>query len=174
MQNLNSITATIQTTGGGNIIHNSVGYNIDTDRNLINWNQTGNIGSESSPESVSYGAISGNQVDLSVSSSITQRVIVDGSGNQIYTFSLRAKKGATGNACIHLQNNIDDFKIEIPEGEPILWKNYSLVGIAPHSTYFDIIVETDESVSELSITDLIMTVGDSVTPWVSASDEIFK
>lgn len=174
VQNLNSITATIQTTGGGNIIHNSVGYNIDTDRNLINWDQTGDIGSESSPESVSYGAISGNQIDLESSSSIVQRVIVDGSGNQIYTFSLRAKKGATGNACIHLQNNIDDFKIEIPEGEPILWKNYSLVGIAPHSTYFDIIVETDESVSELSITDLIMTVGDSITPWVSASDEILS
>ncbi len=174
VQNLNSITATIQTTGGGNIIHNSVGYNIDTKRNLINWNPTGNIGSESSPESVSYGAISGNQIDLSASSSITQRVVVDGSGNQIYTFSLRAKKGATGNACIHLRNDIDDFKIEIPEGESILWKNYNLVGIAPHSTYFDIVVETDESVGKLSITDLMMTVGDSVTPWVSASDEILS
>lgn len=173
-QNLNSITATIQTTGGGNIIHNSVGYNIDTDRQLINWSQVGAIRSESSPESVSYGAISGNQINLGGSSKITQRVIVDGSGNQIYTFSLRAKKGVTGNATIHLRNDIDDFTIEIPEGESILWKNYSLIGIAPHSTYFDVVIEADSAVSELSVTDLMMTVGDSVTPWISASDEILS
>ena len=173
-QNINSITTTIQTTGGGNLIHNSVGYNIDSNRNLVGWDKTGTVSSETSPESVSYGAISGNQIDIGASSSITQRIIVDGSGNQLYTFSLRAKKSATGNAIIHLRNNIDDYTIEIPEGETVLWSNYSLVGIEPHSTYFDVVIQTDGAVTELSVTDLMMTVGNSTTPWVSASDEILS
>ena len=173
-QNINSITTTIQTTGGGNLIHNSVGYNIDSDRNLVNWTKTGTISSESSPESVSYGAISGNQINLFASSSITQRITVDGSGNQLYTFSLRAKKGATGTATIHLRNNLDDYTITIPEGEAVLWNSYSLVGIEPHSTYFDVVIQTNSAVTELSVTDLMMTVGDSTTPWVSASDEILS
>ena len=173
-QNINSITTTIQTTGGGNLIHNSVGYNLDSNRNLVGWDKTGTVSSETSPESVSYGAISGNQIDIGASSSITQRIIVDGSGNQLYTFSLRAKKSATGNAIIHLRNNIDDYTIEIPEGETVLWSNYSLVGIEPHSTYFDVVIQTDGAVTELSVTDLMMTVGNSTTPWVSASDEILS
>ena len=173
-QNINSITTTIQTTGGGNLIHNSVGYNLDSNRNLVGWDKTGTVSSETSPESVSYGAISGNQIDIGASSSMTQRIIVDGSGNQLYTFSLRAKKSATGNAIIHLRNNIDDYTIEIPEGETVLWSNYSLVGIEPHSTYFDVVIQTDGAVTELSVTDLMMTVGNSTTPWVSASDEILS
>ena len=173
-QNINSITTTIQTTGGGNLIHNSVGYNLDSNRNLVGWDKTGTVSSETSPESVSYGAISGNQIDIGASSSMTQRIIVDGSGNRLYTFSLRAKKSATGNAIIHLRNNIDDYTIEIPEGETVLWSNYSLVGIEPHSTYFDVVIQTDGAVTELSVTDLMMTVGNSTTPWVSASDEILS
>ena len=173
-QNLNGITTTIQTTGGGNLIHNSVGYNVDTNGNLINWSKAGTARSESSPESVSYGAISGNQIDLGASSSITQRITVDGSGNQIYTFSFKAKKGATGDAIIHLQNNLDDYMITIPEGEAVLWENFSLVGVEPHSTYFDVVIETTSAVTELSITDLMMTVGNSTTPWVSATDEILS
>ena len=174
VQNINSITTTIQTTGGGNLIHNSVGYNKDTDGTLVNWTSTGTVGSESSPESVSYGAISGNQIDLAASSSITQRVIVDGTGSQAYTLSLRAKKGATGDVTIHLVNSFDDYTITIPEGEAILWEKYSLEGVIAHDTYFDVVVETDASVTGLGITDLMLTVGDTTTPWVQASDEILS
>lgn len=174
VQNINSITTTIQTTGGGNLIHNSVGYNINTDKTLVNWTQTGTVSSESSPESLSYGAISGNQINLGATSSITQRITVDSSGSQPYTLSLKAKKGATGDVIAHLRNEIDDYTVTIPEGESVLWKSYSIVGVLPHSSYFDVVIETDNAVTELSITDLMLSVGDSTTPWVSASDEILS
>lgn len=174
VQNINSITTTIQTTGGGNLIHNSVGYNINTDKTLVNWTQTGTVSSETSPESLSYGAISGNQINLGISSSITQRITVDSSGNQLYTLSLKAKKGATGVVTIYLRNDIDDYTVAIPEGSAVLWRNYSIVGVEPHASYFDVTVETDNAVTELSITDLMLGVGDSTTPWVSASDEILS
>lgn len=174
VQNINSVVTTIQTTGGGNLIHNSVGYNVDTDHTLINWTQSGTISSESSPESLSYGAISGNQINLRATSSIIQRITVDGSGNQPYTLSLKAKKGATGVATIHLRNTIDDYIVTIPEGESVLWKSYSIVGVQPHASYFDVVIETNNAVTELSITDLMLSVGDSTTPWVSATDEILS
>ena len=141
---------------------------------LVNWTSTGVVGSESSPESVSYGAISGNQINLGASSSVLQRVIVDGSGDQAYTLSFRAKKGATGNVVVHLRNDFDDYTVTIPEGESILWEKYSLEAVVAHSTYFDVVIETDASVTEASITDLILTVGDTSTPWVQASDEILS
>lgn len=174
VQNINSVTTTIQTTGGGNLIHNSVGYNINTDKTLVNWTQTGTVSSESSPESLSYGAISGSQINLKATSSIIQRITVDSSGTQLYTLGFKAKKGATGVATIHLRNEIDDYTVTIPEGTAILWKNYSIVGVEPHASYFDVVIETNNAVTDFSITDLMLSVGDSTTPWVSASDEILS
>lgn len=174
VQNINSVTTTIQTTGGGNLIHNSVGYNINTDKTLVNWTQTGTVSSESSPESLSYGAISGSQINLKATSSIIQRITVDSSGTQLYTLGFKAKKGATGVATIHLRNEIDDYTVTIPEGAAILWKNFSIVGVEPHASYFDVVIETNNAVTDFAITDLMLSVGDSTTPWVSASDEILS
>ncbi len=174
VQNINSVTTTIQTTGGGNLIHNSVGYNINTDKTLVNWTQTGTVSSESSPESLSYGAISGSQINLKATSSIIQRITVDSSGTQLYTLGFKAKKGATGVATIHLRNEIDDYTVTIPEGAAVLWKNYSIVGVEPHASYFDVVIETNNAVTDFAITDLMLSVGDSTTPWVSASDEILS
>jgi len=174
VQNISSVVTTIQSTGGGNLIHNSVGYNKDTDGALINWTQDGTVGSETSPESVSYGAISGNQIDLGASSSIVQRIVVDSSGAQKYSLGFKAKKGATGVATVHLRNDIDDYYIAIPANKSVLWESYGLAGVTPHMAYFDVVVETDSEVTDFAISDLILTVGDSNTPWVSASDEILS
>ena len=173
VQNINSITTTIQTTGGGNLIHNSVGYNIDSNRNLVNWTSTGTVSADSSPESVSYGALSGNQINLSASSSITQRIAVDTQGS-VYSFSFKAKKGATGTATVHLRNTVDDYSITIPANESVLWQSYSLKNLTPHDNYFDVVVETNANITDFAITDIILNVGDSNTPWVPASDEILS
>lgn len=173
VQNINSITTTIQTTGGGNLIHNSVGYNIDSNRNLVNWTSTGTVSADSSPESVSYGALSGNQINLSASSSITQRIAVDTQGS-VYSFSFKAKKGATGTATVHLRNSVDDYSITLPANESVLWQGYNLNNLTPHDSYFDVVVETNNNITDFAITDIILNVGDSNTPWVPASDEILS
>lgn len=173
VQNISGITTTIQTTGGGNLVHNSVGYNFDSNRNLVNWTSTGTISADSSPESVSYGALSGNQINLSASSSITQRIAVDTQGS-VYSFSFKAKKGATGTATIHLRNSVDDYSITLPANQAVLWQSYNLNNLTPHDSYFDVIVETNSGVTDFAITDIILNVGDSNTPWVPASDEILS
>ena len=171
-QNISSVVTTIQTTGGSNMLHNSVGYNIDTDGNLVNWTKTGTITAESSPESVSYGALSGNQIDLAASSSITQRVTV--SPDLLYTLSFRVKKNVSGTATIRLTNGTDNYSLTIPANESQLWKDFSIVGVKPSESYFDVIVSTDSSVTLFAITDLMLATGDSIVPWVSAADEILS
>lgn len=171
-QNISSVVTTIQTTGGSNMLHNSVGYNIDTDGNLVNWTKTGTITAESSPESVSYGALSGNQIDLAASSSITQRVTV--SPDLLYTLSFRVKKNVSGTATIRLTNGTDNYSLTIPANESQLWKDFSIVGVKPSESYFDVIISTDSSITLFAITDLMLATGDSVVPWVSAADEILS
>lgn len=171
-QNISSVVTTIQTTGGSNMLHNSVGYNIDTEGNLVNWTKTGTITAESSPESVSYGALSGNQIDLAASSSITQRVTV--SPDLLYTLSFRVKKNVSGTATIRLTNGTDNYSLTIPANESQLWKDFSIVGVKPSESYFDVIVSTDSSVTLFAITDLMLATGDSIVPWVSAADEILS
>lgn len=173
VQNINSVVTTIQTTGGGNLIHNSVGYNKDTDGSLVAWTASGTVSSETSPESVSYGAISGNQINLGASSSISQRVTVDTTGS-VYTLGFKAKKGAVGTVTVHMRNSIDDYFITIPNGEAVLWSDFSIEGMVPHDNYFDVVITADSNVTEFAITDLMLTTGDSKTPWVSASDEILS
>ena len=171
-QNISSVVTTIQTTGGSNMLHNSVGYNIDTEGNLVNWTKTGTITAESSPESVSYGALSGNQIDLAASSSITQRVTV--SPDLLYTLSFRVKKNVSGTATVRLTNGTDNYSLTIPANESQLWKDFSIVGVKPSESYFDVIVSTDSSVTLFAITDLMLATGDSIVPWVSAADEILS
>lgn len=171
-QNISSVVTTIQTTGGSNMLHNSVGYNIDTDGNLVNWTKTGTITAESSPESVSYGALSGNQISLAASSSITQRVTV--SPDLLYTLSFRVKKNVSGTATVRLTNGTDNYSLTIPANESQLWKDFSIVGVKPSESYFDVIITTDSSITLFAITDLMLATGDSVVPWVSAADEILS
>lgn len=171
-QNISSVVTTIQTTGGSNMLHNSVGYNIDTDGNLVNWTKTGTITAESSPESVSYGALSGNQISLAASSSIRQRVTV--SPDLLYTLSFRVKKNVSGTTTIRLTNGTDNYSVTIPSNESQLWKDFSIVGVKPSESYFDVIVSTDSSVTLFAITDLMLATGDSIVPWVSAADEILS
>lgn len=173
IQDINGVVTTIQTTGGGNAIHNSVGYNKDTDGTLVGWTSTGTVASETSPESLANGALSGNQIDLGVSSSITQRIAVDSSGS-VYTLNFRAKKSVVGQAKVHLRNSIDDYAVNLPNGTGYLWEQFEIVGVKPSESYFDLVVETNNDTDYFAITDLMLTVGDSTTPWVQASDEILS
>lgn len=93
-QNIKNVITTIQTTGGGNLIKNSVGYAKNQDGTLVEWtkNNTGEIKSYTSPESKSYGAISGNAIELKKGASITQRLNAASSGKIPYSLSFKCKK----------------------------------------------------------------------------------
>ena len=175
-QNIKNVVTTIQTTGGGNLIKNSVGYAKNQDGTLIEWtkNNVGSVKSYTSPESRSYGAISGNAIELKKGASITQRLNVASSGKIPYSLSFRAKKGSIGTATVKLSNTIDSFVITIPENKEIIWQNFDLTKIDPSMNYLDVTVSTSNNCEEFLITDLMVNMGDQVVPWVQANGEILN
>lgn len=175
-QNIKDVVTTIQTTGGGNLIKNSVGYAKNQDGTLVEWskNSAGEIKSYTSPESRSYGAISGNAIELKKGASITQRLNVASSGKIPYSLSFRAKKGAIGTATVKLSNTIDSFVITIPENKEIIWQNFDLTKIDPSMNYLDVTVSTSNNCEQFLITDLMVNMGDQVVPWVQANGEILN
>lgn len=175
-QNIKDVVTTIQTTGGGNLIKNSVGYAKNQDGTLVEWskNNVGEVKSYTSPESRSYGAISGNAIELKKGASITQRLNVASSGKIPYSLSFRAKKGAIGTATVKLSNTIDSFVITIPENKEIIWQNFDLTKIDPSMNYLDVTVSTSNNCEQFLITDLMVNMGDQVVPWVQANDEILN
>ena len=175
-QDIKNVVTTIQTTGGGNIIKNSVGYAKNQDGTLVEWtkNNTGEVKSYTSPESKSYGAISGNAIELKKGASIIQRLNVASSGKIPYTLSFRCKKSATGLAMVKLSNTIDSFVITIPEGKEIIWQNYDLTKLDPSMNYLDITISTSNNCEQFLITDLMVNMGDQSIPWVQANGEILN
>jgi hypothetical protein len=175
-QNIKNVVTTIQTTGGGNLIKNSVGYAKNQDGTLVEWtkNNAGEVKSYTSPESKSYGAISGNAIELKKGASITQRLNVASSGKIPYSLSFKCKKGAIGTATIKLSNTIDSFVITIPEGKEIVWQNYDLTKLDPSMNYLDITVSTSNNCEQFLITDLMVNMGDQSIPWVQANGEILN
>ena len=174
-QTINNLTTTIQETGGGNIILNSVGY--DTEPNgggLVGWANTGTVSSVTSPESISYGAVSGNEIDLGASSSITQRVTVDGSNAQKYSLSFKAKKSTVGQATVTLSNSIDNYVITLPAGTAYNWQSFDLTDFTASENYFDVTVTTNSATTLFGITDLMLNVGNTTMQWVQASSEILN
>ena len=175
-QNIKDVVTTIQTTGGGNLIKNSVGYAKNQDGTLVEWtkNSVGEVKSYTSPESRSYGAISGNAIELKKGASITQRLNVASSGKIPYSLSFRAKKGSIGTATVKLSNTIDSFVITIPENKEIIWQNFDLTKIDPSMNYLDVTVSTSNNCEQFLITDLMVNMGDQVVPWVQANGEILN
>lgn len=175
-QNIKNVVTTIQTTGGGNLIKNSVGYAKNQDGTLVEWtkNNAGEVKSYTSPESKSYGAISGNAIELKKGASITQRLNVASSGKIPYSLSFKCKKGAIGTATVKLSNTIDSFTITIPEGREIIWQNYDLTKLDPSMNYLDITISTSSNCEQFLITDLMVNMGDQVVPWVQANGEILN
>ena len=175
-QNIKDVVTTIQTTGGGNLIKNSVGYAKNQDGTLVEWtkNNVGSVKSYTSPESRSYGAVSGNVIELKKGASITQRLNVASSGKIPYSLSFKCKKGAIGTATVKLSNTIDSFVITIPENKEIIWQSYDLTNLDPSMNYLDITVSTSNNCEQFLITDLMVNMGDQSVPWVQANGEILN
>lgn len=173
-QNINNITANIQNTGGSNLIQNSVGYNIDTNKQLVGWeySEGSKIIRQSSPASVRAGALSGSSITLSANSKITQNVPV-GVG-MAYSLGFVTQKTAAGSFKVSLTNGTDNYVIEIPENETSSWKKYKLENIIAHENYFDVVAETDADSQDTIITDLMLNLGESCIPWSPANNEILS
>ena len=171
-QNIEGLTVSVQTTGGGNYIKNSVGYSKDTDNNLINWAfaGSGNYSSQTSPESMQAGAISGNQISL-FNGTLTQRIVL--APNIKYVLSYIGKKSITGIAGVIIRNDNGQQNLLMPDQHAVYWEKQEIT-FTPTLGYVDVIITANADVTEFAITDLMLSQGDLSTPWRQADGEILN
>ncbi len=170
-QNINNITNTIQTTGGSNLLHNSVGYATNTERVPTVWSVTGTVRANTSAESLTHGAKSGSQIALWPSSSISQTIIV--TPGKPLSLSARVKKGLIGQATISIStNNSDKRTITINNQQEYLWEEVTIANFIPELTDLTVKIETLNNIESLFITDLMLNVGDKTIVWQQANGEI--
>jgi len=173
LQTLENITSTIQSTGGGNLIQNSVGFSREGTA-LSHWIEsgTGTLSSQDAPSSLAYGAVSGHSIMLTGSSKkISQRVPVTLGGE--YSFSVYASKTTAGNAHIRLSNSVDSYEFDLLSGQIYTWTFFYTEGIIASDVYFDIEIESDGA-SAFYITDPMLVTGVYRQVWSQFNGEILN
>lgn len=173
LQTLDNITSTIQSTGGGNLIQNSVGFSREGGA-LSHWVEsgTGELSSQDAPSSLAYGAVSGHSISVTgASKKISQRIPVTLGG--VYSFSAYASKTTTGNATIRLTNSVDNYEFEMLSGSIYTWNFFYVEDITSNDVYFDVEIESDGATS-FFVTDLMLVTGVYRQVWSQFNGEILN
>jgi hypothetical protein len=173
-QNLTEIVATAQASGGGNFIRNSVGFGKENDGTLTIWQYgtgatTTTVRSQSAPASLSAGAVSGHEIQMTGASEISQEIAL--TPGETYTLALRAKKNTTGAVTIRAANTSNSATITLASGTAYEWQQQKVEFTPTMST--NTVTVTVPSGASVEITDLILTSGGAYT-WRQASGEIYN
>lgn len=173
-QDLSSITATIQQSGGGNLIRNSVGYGKGADGTLTVWQygtgaDTATVRSQSSPASLNAGAVSGYEIILTGAAEISQAIAL--TPGETYTLSARAQKATTGSATITIANGTNSAVLEFPDQTAATWRSQS-VEFTPVEGANTLTISSTAGTT-IEITDLMLATGGKTT-WRQASGEIYN
>jgi hypothetical protein len=182
-QDNQSITATVQGAGGSNLVQNSVMYAFDVEGNPDSWtlddSSVGTLTIQASNESLSQGAVSGNQFNLS-DMTVTQRVTVrkdvdfiDEDDKLYYSISARVKKNTVGTAWIKLINRNEELTIDLPDQTSYFWDIVKIEGILPKDDYFDVEIYSDSD-ADLQVTDLMLSPGITRKQWTQANGEMMN
>lgn len=174
-QNINGIVATVQGTGGGNFIRNSVGFGKDANGTLAIWQYgqeatTTTVQSQSSPASLNAGATSGYEILMTGASEISQPLNL--TPGETYTLAFRAQKGATGSASISVGNTSETATIELADQTQYDWTQQQSVEFTPTEGANTVSISVNAG-SQIEITDLILTTGGGYS-WRQASGEIYN
>lgn len=141
-QDVDDVMITIQRSGGGNILYNSVGFAKESFRDVNNMSYdkllywaypdpydiaiNGTATSYSSSDSQSAGGISGQVIELTGDMVISQRVTVAAGIPLI--FAVRANNLiGSGSATIYIENDVDSWKVEIDDAQTYEWEEFDEV-----------------------------------------------
>lgn len=174
-QNINGIVATVQGTGGGNFIRNSVGFGKSANGTLAVWQYgqgatTTTVQSQSSPASLNAGATSGYEILMTGASEISQPLNL--TPGETYTLAFRAQKGAVGSASVSVGNTSEAATIELADQTQYDWTQQQSVEFTPTEGANTVSISVNAG-SQIEITDLILTTGGGYS-WRQASGEIYN
>ncbi len=186
-QNLAQILLTIQKSGGGNLLLNSVGFAKDTVTDVDDvtydklqfWDYNpsyeidtnGAITSSSSSDSQISGGVSGQVVQM-VGHDVYMTQRVNLAANKSLSFGLRVKNliGA-GTATITLSNTVDTFTLNIDDTTGHVWEEFKLEDFATTVPWLDVKIQVTDA-TQFMFTDLRLLYGANLQSWIQASTEI--
>jgi len=180
-QDNDEILATVQGAGGVNLLLNSVMYAFDFENNPDSWTLTGAgvLNIQASPESLTEGAVSGNQFsldDLTVTQRVTVRkdvAFIVEDEKTYYSLSAKVKKNVVGAAYIKLINRNETLTIDLPDQTGYYWDTVKIEEILPKDDYFDVEVYSDTD-AQLQVTDLMLSPGKTKKEWTQANGEVLN
>lgn len=172
IQNINSIVQTVQVSGGGNLIKNSVGFGKASDGTLTIWQygagaDTTTVKSQSSTASLNAGGISGHEIDVN-GATISQTVQL--TAGELYNLSCRVQKQATGTATITIDDGVQTTTLTAQASTAYEWNQLN-ADFTPQTGSVTITITTTGGWT--AITDLMLAQG-GITGWRQASGEIYN
>lgn len=176
-QDISNIIASVQNSGGNNLIQNSVMFAFDSDGTPTGWDVSGagTLTVESDTTALSRGGQSGHSFTLN-GETVSQMVPVkvgDGEETTRYTFSTKIKKDVFGSCYVKMYNSKETYIIEVPEGTSADYGDYEIKGITPEENYY-IIEFYGSADSNATFTDNMLSVGDYKSQWTQASGEVMN
>ena len=170
-QDITNIINSVQNSGGGNLIKNSVMFAYENNQ-PTDWevSEGGTLEISTNVESMTAGGLSGHGFTL-LDKTVSQRVTV--SPNAYYSFSTRIKKNTTGTAYVKLYNSNEEHIIELVSGESAFYEEFELKGLLPKDNYY-IIEFYGSSDSDATFTDNMLALGEYSTKWTQANGEIMN
>lgn len=188
-QDIDNINLTIQKTGSGNLILNSVGYakETKTDTSAVSyealsfWDYNpsynvatdGSVISYSSSESQNAGGVSGQVIKMSGTDVYLEQHI-DIAANTPLSFGLRVKNAiGTGTATITISNPNDTFTINISNAQTYLWEELKIEDFQTSLPYVAVKIQIS-SASSFEFTDLRLMYSSSIQSWVQSAQEILS
>lgn len=178
-QDITDIIYNVQNSGGSNLIKNSVMFAYDDNNNPTDWEVDGDgtLNISSSSEALANGGLSGHIFTLlnkTVRQKISVKIASDNSDEKTYyTFSTKIKKDTTGTCYVKIYNSVEEYIIELGEGESAFYGDYELKKLLPKDTYYIIEFYGSEN-SNATFTDNMFAVGEYKTQWSQASGEIMN
>lgn len=177
-QDIEGVRTTVESSGGVNLVRNSVMYSYSDAGVPALWDVTGTgtLTIQASPESLSSGGISGNVFSLndkSVSQSVTVRKDVNyilQADKMYYSFSARVKKNIVGVASITLTNRNESHTIDLPDQTEFYWEVVSVEGLLPLDDYYTITFTSDAD-ANLQVTDVMLSPGENIRQWTQSNGE---
>lgn len=188
-QNLTDIILTVQNTGGGNLIQNSVGFstlsahdlNLYTYDALASWTYSptyaqitdGTVTSFSSSESQDAGAVSGQVIEMIGNGVYIEQKVYVASGVPL-SFGMRVSNQlSTGGASITIYNDVDSYTITIDQGINYNWDEVKLEGFTSTMPWVKIKIQAVNAQS-FRFTDSRLLYGTTLTGWIQAATEILS
>lgn len=180
-QTIDNFLVSIQNTGGANLIQNSVMFAYSTDGIPSNWELQGDgtLDIHSSSEAVNAGSASGHVFVLK-DKMVKQRISVKADRDDIpedekvyYSFSTKIKKNIVGTCYVKISNAVEEYIIELGEGQESFYGDYEIKGLLPKTNYYDIEFYGSAE-SEATFTDNMFAIGAYKSQWQQASGEIMN